>query len=249
MRKRLLIVAFIIIAFLSLVFIADSYFKSEYKNPFRVAKAFSYSYMTKDTERMKSWASKKAYQKIDELQYSQPVEDFGQNDWENFKLVCFRRLGNTIVSTYAYDQFEESPFLYSATLEPVGPLSLWEKSKDFIHYKLPLGDKLVGFPYPEKRWLVVDFFAIDKDAYEKHITVFFNKATKDPKALISELLIDGGKLLGEVERRISYENEWSQAEKIRQNEEMKRLYEHYKGLCINNTEGNLPENDNKMPSE
>ncbi len=96
---------------------------------------------------------------------------------------------------------------------------------------------------------MVDFFTIDEDAYEKHMAVLFNKITKDPKVFISELLIDAEKLLEEVERRSSYENEWGKAEKIRQNEEMKRLYGHYKGLRINNTEGSLSENDNKIPSE
>jgi hypothetical protein len=249
MKKKSLMVAFIIIALIPLIFIADNYFKSDYKDPFRVAKAFSYSYMTKNTKNMKSWASKKVYHKIDQLHYLHPVENFGQNDWGNFKLVCFRRLGDTIVSTCAYDQFEKSPFLYSTTLEPVGPLSLWEKSKDFIYYKLPLGGKLVDFPFPEKRWLVVDFFSTDEDAYEKHVDVFVNKANKDPKTLLSEMLIDADKAIEEVERRCSYENEWGKEEKVRQNEEMKSLYDCYKGLHTNNPEEHSSEKDGNKPPE
>jgi len=246
MRKRPLIVICLIIGICipCLVFILDDFFRSEYEDPFRVAKAFSYSYMTKDTEHMKSWAHKKAYEKIEDLQYSTSVDE-RLSVWDDFELVCFRRLGNTIVSTYAYDLFEKPPFLYTAVLEPVGSLSLWERIKDFIYSDIPLGSKVVGFPDYKRRWLVVDFFSKDENAYEKHINAFIDKVNNEEwNSLISELQVDL-EMLDDISQRQLYEEKWSETGKIRQNEEMKILYWNYKGLQNNNSEGNLPAKDDE----
>jgi len=247
-RKKLLIIVVLIIAIPSIMFILDDYFRSEFENPIRVGKAFSYSYMTKNSKSMKSWTDKKTYNKIDELKYLTPVEDFGiigTSVWEDFKLVCFRRLGHTIVSTYAYDRFEEPPFLYSAVLKPVGPLSLWERCREFIYFRVPLGNRFVGWPHTKQRWLVADFFTGDMDAYEKDITAFFNKT---PDVLISELRIDTEEMLEEIDQRLSYEDKWGKTEKIRQNEEMKVMYRNYKVLHDKNSEENLLEENNTIPS-
>lgn len=234
MRKRPLIVICLIIGVCipCLIFILDDFFRREYEDPFRVAKAFSYSYMTKDTEHMKSWAYKEAYEKIDDLQYSTPVSvDEHLSDWNDFELVCFRRLGNTIVSTYAYDLFKEPPFLYTAVLEPVGSFSLWERVKDFIYFEIPLGSKICGWPRSKQRWLVVDFFT--NDDYEKYITAFLGMTKNEVVDwLFSEQFEE------EIGQRQLYEDMWGDAEKTRQNEEMKILYRNYKGLQNNNADKN-----------
>ena len=171
MRKRRLIFICLIISIcvLCLIFILDDFFRREYEDPFRIAKAFSYSYMTKDTEHMKSWSYKEAHDKIEDLQYSTPSDDRFSN-YDDFKLVCFRRLGDTIVSTYGQQiKFpDELPIFYSAVLQPNGPYSLWERVKEFIYFEVPLGSKICGFPRNKDRWLVVDFFT--NDDYEKYIT-------------------------------------------------------------------------------
>ncbi|MCK4825989.1 hypothetical protein KA005_60130, partial [bacterium] len=242
MRKRTLIVICLIIGICipCLVLILDDFFRSEQEDPFRVAKAFSYSYMTKDTEHMKSWAHKKAYEKIDDLQYSTSVDD-RSSGWDNFELVCLRKLGNTIVSTYAHSPYQEPSFLYTAVLEPVGSHSLWERIKDFIYSDIPLGSKIVKFPYYKQRWLVVDFFTKDEDGYEKHINEFADMVkNKEWNSLLSKLQVDVDLMLDDISKRQLYEEKWSETEKIRQNEEMKILYWNYKGLQNNNAEGNLP---------
>ena len=145
-----------------LIFILDDFFKSDYEDPFRVAKAFSYSYMTKNTKNMKSWAYKEVYEKIDNLQYSTPVDDRFSN-YSDFELVCFQRLGNTIVSTYGQNIIlpVELPLFYSVVLELVGSDSLWERVTEFIYFEVPLGRNICSFPRSKDRWLVVDFFTND----------------------------------------------------------------------------------------
>lgn len=241
MRKRKWIFICLIIGMciLCLVFILDHFFKREYEDPFRVAKAFSYSYMTKDTEHMKSWAYKEAYEKIDDLQYSMPLSvDKRLNDWDDFELVCFRRLGNTIVSTYAQTivSRQELPLFYSAVLEPVGSDSLWERVKDFIHHEIPFGSKICGWTRWKKRWLVVDFFT--NDDYEKFIVAFSAMKHNEVMAwLLSEQFVE------EIGQRQDYEDMWGDVEKTRQNEEMKILYRNYIEHQSKIPEGNLPVKD------
>jgi len=215
MRKLLIIISLII----GIIFIADDCFKSKYQNPLNVAKAFSYSYMIKDSENMKSWADKRIYGKINKLQYSTPVDD-SYRHWEFFELVSFRRLGYTIVCTYAYNDYKNLPLFYSVVLEPTGPSSLWERVKDFIFYKIPFGDKFIGLPHHKDRWLVVDFFT--NDDFETYISDVSKRLEKIVKGEIN-----WKSHIMEIKRRMNYENKWSDEEKIRQNAEMKELYMDY----------------------
>jgi len=210
-----------------LIFVADNYIRSEYKNPFRVASAFSYSYMTKDAKHMKSWADKKIYKEIDKLQYSTPVDYHYVDLFGDFELVCSRRLGNTMVCTYALNHLGAPPLFYSAVLKPVGSPSLWERVKDFIYFDIPLGDEFVGFPYHKQRWLVVDFFT--NDDFEKYISTHLEKTQAEiAVTLIEQLHID-------IDQMENYEDKWSDREKIRQNIEVKELYVDYlKVLDSNN---------------
>jgi len=219
--KKLLIIISLIIGIPSIIFIADNYFRSHSQNPFRVAKAFSYSYMIKNSEYMKSWADKKIYEKINELQYSTPVDSSYEDFWEDFELVSFRKLGNTIVCTYAYTDFDNLPLFYSVVLEPTGLSSLWERVKDFIYFDVPLGDKIVGFPYSKQRWLVVDFFT--DDDIEEYISVLLEKIEK---GAWEDFLIET-KQLEQWEQMKKYENKWGDEEKTWQNAEMKKLYMDY----------------------
>lgn len=238
-KRRRIYIYLIGICVPCLIFILDDFFRREYEDPFRVAKAFSYSYMTKDTEHMKSWAYKEAYEKIDDLQYSTPVsvaEHLGHRD--DFELVCFRRLGYTIVSTYAQTIVvgEELPLFYSAVLEPVGSDSIWERVTDFIYFKVPLGSKICSFPRSKDRWLVVDFFT--NDDYEKYTTALLG--TKNNEAVDWFFSVPSTEEIGQ---RQNYEEMWGDAEKIRQNEEMKILYKNYIELQNKVSEENLPVKD------
>ena len=207
----------------------DSYLRSDYENPFRVGKSFSYNYMTKDSEGMMSWADPIIYEKINELQYSAPVYE----SFANSALVCSCKLGNTIVSTYAYDTYEGLPPFYSVALEPTGLPSLWEKFKNFIYYDVPFGDELFGtFYHCKQRWLVVDFFT--NDDFEKYISAQLEKIGEegiDWQTIETEF----EQMVLEFEQMENYENKWSNEELIRQNREMVKLYTDYlKGLNNNN---------------
>jgi len=237
MRKLLIIVS-LIIGVISIIFIADNYFRSKYQNPFRVAQSFSYSYMIKNSEDMKSWADKRIYGKINKLQYSIPLNDSYGDFWKFFQLVSSRKLGNTMVCTYAYYDYENPPLFYSVVLKPTGSPSLWERIKDFIYFDIPLGDEFVEFPHDKHRWLVVDFFT--NDDLETYI---FTSSEKNPTwfKMTEKGEIDWDALEKKLEQikmkrkqMENYENEWSDEEKIRQNAEMKKLYMDYlKGLDNN----------------
>jgi len=232
--RKLLIILCAIIGVTCLIFIADNYIRSEYEDPFRVSKAFSYSYMTRDATHMKTWGDKEIHKQIDQLQYSTHVNDTYANFWESFQLVSFRRVGSTIVSTYAYNAFEDQPLFYSVVMKPNGSPSLWERVKDFIYFDLPFGDKMVGFPHNKKRWLVADFFT--NDDFEEYVSEWIERIEKrDINWLHNRLKIDK-QLLTEIEQRQNYEDKWSATEKIRQNEEIKKLYRDYKGLRNNDNE-------------
>lgn len=204
----------------------DNYLRSDSENPLRVGKSFSYNYMTKDSEGMKSWADPIIYEKINELQYSAPVYEGFANSTGYFELVCSRKLRNTIVCTYAYDDtYKGLPLFYSVVLEPTGSPSLWEKVKNFIYYDIPFGDELFGTFYQYKqRWLVVDFFT--NDDFEKYISAQLEKIEKE-KIDWQNFEIKYEQMILEIEQMGNYENKWSNEEMIRQNKEIIKLYTDY----------------------
>jgi hypothetical protein len=217
----------------------DNYLRSNSENPLRVGKSFSYSYMTKDSEGMKSWADPIIYEKINKLQYSAPVCAYFANFARDLKLLCSRKLGDTIVSTYAYDTYEDYlpikdlPLFYSVVLQPTGLPSLWEKVKNFIYYDMPFGDEVFGTFYQNKqRWLVVDFFT--NDNFEKYTSAQLEKIGKE-KINWQNFEIEPKQMILKIEQMENYENKWSNEEMIRQNKEMIKLYTDYlKGLNNSN---------------
>jgi len=235
MRKFLIILC-LIIGIPSIVFIADDYLRSDYENPFTVGKAFSYLYMFKDSERMKSWADDNIYKKIDDLEYSAPIIDFDDppqfaaDIWEYLELVSSCKLGYTLVCTYGYTaEYENSPYFYSVVLTPVGPDSLWERFKNFLHFKVPVVKYFVGMADVKLRWLVVDFFTTDDfqtyvDAFEKEIEQI-RKKEFDWEGLKEEFEFEQIEMM--LERERNFEDKWGEREKIKQNEEMKKLYMDY----------------------
>ena len=244
MRKFLIILS-LIIGIPSIIFIADDYFKSDLEDPFKVGNAFSYCYMLKNSEGMKLWAEKKIYKKIDDLQYSTPINYFeGLGDiWQNFELVSCRKFGATLVCTYAYAtyDYENLPYFYSVILKPVGPHSLWERFKSFVYFKVPFGDIFIGKytfgkTYIKERWLAVDFFT--NDDFQKYVDAFkedVEKIRKDREGFKKEikLWIEQTKIM--VEREKNFEDKWGEREKVKQNEEIKKLYMDYlKYLDSNN---------------
>ena len=125
--KKIIIIFLLIIGIPSIIFIADDEIRSYYENPFKVGKVFSYYYMTKSSEDMKNKADKIIYEKIDGLQYyNSTLLNDNINYWDNFELVCSRKIWNTIVFTYAYYEYDKNlSFLYSVVLKPTGLPSLW----------------------------------------------------------------------------------------------------------------------------
>lgn len=233
--KKFIIIVFLIISIPSIIFIADDNRRSKYENPFKVGKVFSYYHMTISPEDMKLYADKKIYGKIDGLlQYSAPLI-YEINYWDDFKLVCSRKIRNNIVCTYAYSDYLDPPFFYSVVLKPIGSISLWERVKDIIYFEIPFGYKFVNFYHRKQRWLVVDFFT--NDDFENY---YVTSRKKDTELLKSgefmQVLKNNIKQIDLNARQIqSYADKWSEGEMIRQNEEMKKLYkDSLKGLNNNN---------------
>jgi hypothetical protein len=181
--------------------------------------------MTKRSKDMKLYADNKTYEKIDDLQYLAPY-NYEINYCDSVELVCSRKIWNAIVCTYAYfDYFKNVSFLYSVVLEPTGLPSLWEKVKYFIYCDIPFGNKYVWLSYHKQRWLVVDFFT--NDDFEKY---HFASREKDLELIKSGEFTQASESelkqfvlnIGQIE---SYEDKWIEEEMIRQNKEMKKLYE------------------------
>lgn len=231
--KKFIIILFLVIVVPSIIFIGDNFFRSDSENPLTVGEGFSYNYMTKDSEGMMSWADPIIYEKINELKYSAPVYEGFANSAGDFELMCFRKLGNTIVCTYAYNTYEGLPLFYSVVLKPTGLPSLWEKVKDFIYSDIPFGDELVGpFYHHKQRWLVIDFFT--NDDFEKYISSQLEKM-EEWEIDWQAIKIEFEQMILEIEQMENYENTWSNKEMIRQNKEMIKLYTDYlKGLNSNN---------------
>jgi len=227
--KKLKVILFLIIVVPSIIFIGDNYLRSDHENPFRVGRAFSYNYMTKDSEGMMSWVDPTIYEKIDGLQYLAPY-NFGADYWDIFELVYSRKIWNTIVCTYAYYEYGKNlSFLYSVVLKPTGLPSLWEKTKDFIYFKVPFGDNFISSTIHKQRWLVVDFFTTD-DFENYYITSQEKIFELKNKEKINEFLstfekeLEQTLLIAQKFWNWNNSNEWGKMEMVRQNREMKKLY-------------------------
>lgn len=241
--KYLIIIIFVTLAFLILLFIGDSYFKKDYENPLRVAEAFACSLMVKDAKHMKSWSCKEIHNKIDKLESSQfpdyllsvADERFGSN----FKLVCFRRLADTIVCTYALDNStflfnpHNTPLLYTVVLEPCGPISLWERVKEFVYWKVPFGENIFGYPHIKQRWLAIDFHSEDnlEELYAQKIQEFKELLQKVKTSVKEKTYKDFNELVEKASDRLHTRllqlNQWREQEKIEQNSQMRKLYRDY----------------------
>jgi len=227
--KKFIIIIFLIICIPSIIFIADDKIRSYYENPFKVGKVFSYYYMTKNSEDMKSKADPIIYEKIDGLEYLAPY-NYGTNSWDIFELVCSRKIWNTIVCTYAYYEYDKNlSFLYSAVLKPTGLPSLWERTKDFIYFKVPFGDNFISSTIYKQRWLVVDFFTTD-DFENYYITSQENFFELTNQEKINEFLstlekeLEQSLLIAQKMWNWNSSDEWGKREMIRQNREIKKLY-------------------------
>ena len=239
--KKFIIIIFLIIGIPSIIFIADDKIRSYYENPFKVGKVFSYYYMTKSSEDMKSKADKIIYEKIDGLQYLAPY-NYDTNSWDIFELVYSRKIWNTIVCTYAYYEYGKNlSFLYSVVLKPTGLPSLWERTKDFIYIKVPFGDKFISSTIHKQRWLVVDFFTTD-DFENYYITSQENLFNLTNQEKINEFVsnvekeLEHSLLIAQKMWNWNNSNEWGKREMIRQNREIKKLYADIFKEIINNNE-------------
>lgn len=223
--KKFIIIIFLIIGIPSIIFMGDNHLRSDHENPFRVGRAFSYNYMTKDSEAMASWADPTIYEKIDGLQYLAPY-NYGTNSWDIFELVCSRKIWNTIVCTYAYYEYDKNlSFLYSVVLKPTGLPSLWERTKAFIYLKVPFGDNFISSTVHKQRWLVTGFFTTDD--FENYYMISQEKTfelTNDEFPSTIEKELEQTLLIAQKMWNWNNSNEWGKREMIRQNREIKKLY-------------------------
>ena len=226
--KKIIIIFLLIIGIPSIIFIADDEIRSYYENPFKVGKVFSYYYMTKSSEDMKNKADKIIYEKIDSLQYyNSTLLNDNINYWDNFELVCSLKIWNTIVCTYAYYEYDKNlSFLYSVVLKPTGLPSLWERTKDFIYFKVPFGDNFISSTIYKQRWLVVDFFTTDD--FENYYTASWEKdlelIEKGEFVSVFKKEFEQSLLIAQKMWNWNNSNEWGKREIIRQNREIKKLY-------------------------
>jgi len=246
MKKKfryLIIIICVTLASVLLLLIGDSYFEKDYENPIRVAEAFAYSLMVKDAKHMKSWSCKEIHNKIDKLESSQfpdyltSVAAGGHRS--HFKLVCFRRLADTIVCTYAltdvgFLDFNPAPLFYTVVLEPLGPNSLWERVKEFVCFEVPFGDSIIGHPLTKQRWLAVDYYTEDDlDKIESQILIKFKTMGEILRKDMGEKP-DMDKFFDQLKTeflwRLASQNQWREHEKIEQNVQMRKLYKNYGGV-------------------
>jgi hypothetical protein len=215
----------------------DNHFKKDYENPLRVAEAFAYSLMTKDVEHMKSWSWKEIHNEIDKMKSTQFADFSLQRTFgANFRLVCFRRLDETIVCTYAltdvgFMNFTSQPLFYTVALLPIGPDSIWERVKKFVSFKVPFGDNIITHTHSKQRWLVVDYYTEDNyDEVLSQILITF-KTFGQSSGKNTSKKFDTMKFIDEIttgiQSRLAYQNQWRDQEKIEQNLQMRRLYQDF----------------------
>lgn len=151
-----LIIIFVIIGIIWAGFWLDTRFRLEYRDPFRVAKCFTYSLMVQDKDAMKSWAGEHALnkplrKKIDKLKFKRdfgkiqvpfspqerlPREFISERVWDKFHLVAFERLYNEIVCTY---MLEMEPFPL-----PTGTPKWYKEGDRWLTYTVALSK--VSYP-------------------------------------------------------------------------------------------------------
>ena len=235
--KKVFIILSIILC-LPLIYIVDDFFRKDYEDPFKVGKRFSFGYMLEDKSHMKSWSDKKFHDKIDKLPYEAPVH-YGEIEghfWKSLDLVSSRKIGFTIVCTYALIEFDRLPLFYTVVLEPVAPSSYWERFKNFVYFKIPLGDKILNKLSKKDRWLVVDFFTNDDfEAYSDTLV----------KEIYEQDILKKIEQFGKAIKVLKiYEKDWSNKEKIDQNEEMRKLYTDYLNIWLEIKNNKLSDNLN-----
>lgn len=232
-RKIITTISIIFILFfivVAIIFIFDSFFKnSDYGEPFNVGEKFVISYMLKDAENMKVWSDSSIYSRINELHYTKRINTIDATTYEEVGLITHVKLENIIVatySTYSYGDslFKDEPLFYTVVLQPFGSETLWEKFKEFIYYKIPLGDKFFkSLPVINERWIVMDFYS--NDDFEKYYNEKIEKLSNINSWLSQQ---NNLKFNEEIYDKLSkYEKNWSQLEKIKQNDEIKNLYNLY----------------------
>ena len=198
-----------------IIFFVENYFKNEFKSPTIIGKKFAYWYMVRDPY-MKTFASKKIHKKIDRFCSSNINLHSEWIDYYDYlELSAFQRLGDLVVASYIFNDYPEEPFVYSVVLQPIGPVTLWERFKFFLFFKLHLGD----LPYLNQRWLVVDYYS--NDNFEQYIE------SLKSGAVLSQLIMSSKKTLEEFimdyTRQDNFEDIWSKEEKFKQNSEVKKL--------------------------
>ena len=200
--------------------------------------------MTENSDDMKLYSDKKIYEQIDNLQYDVPyLFDTNFPGPSDVKLVCSRKIWNTIACTYGihYKYGENLPFLYSVILKPSELPTLWENTKKFIYFEIPFGDRLISSILPRKqRWLVVDFFTTD-DFINYYTASQINEINLINQGKIDEYISTSNKELEQtllIAQKLwdwNNSNEWGKREMIQQNKEIKQLYtDIFKEININN---------------
>lgn len=257
-KRLILYIGLALILITIVLYFQDSNLKC-FEDPTWVAHSFSYGLIIGDKQHTKNLSAKYIHNKID-INFTNEIptgwlEEFVRG--KDLELVYLRRLRYSIVCTFKLDSIDLVPgifsregdprfFFYTILVEPVGPSSWWETIKDFIYFKVPLGDKLVSW-HTQERWLVTDFYSED-DFTNYFITYMerFKSMGKEIKSLLNETSYRDGneskwaetfakRLVSSLERDMNYINDWKNRELKRQNAETKALYADYLGISDTNS--------------
>lgn len=191
-------------------------FIEDYTYPFEVGRKFAYSFMIRDPFHMKTWSSVAIHKKIDLLSYKAKSGNDFPDYYQHFDLVVSRRIGVTLVCTYALMLEDAIPIpTYTLILNPYGPLTVVERIQKYIYFNFDFAKRFMDWPATPNRWLVFDFLAKNDFDFEQY-------ASKDISEDFDENILEK-----KFERMDKFEEEWSNKEMERQNREMVEIYMSY----------------------
>jgi hypothetical protein len=199
-----------------LVNYVNNIFLEDYTDPVEVGRKFAYSFMIKDPFHMKTWSIPAIHKNIDLLSYRDKSGNEDTDYYNYFNLVASRRIGDTLICTYALMLEDVIPIpAYSVILKPYGPLTILEKIKKYIYLNFIYATRIMDWPVATNRWIVFDFLPRNDFDFEQY-------ATKDIAEDIDENILEG-----KIERMGKFEKAWSDKEMEKQNREIVEIYNSY----------------------
>ncbi len=189
----------------------------DYTIAYDVGRKFAYSLMTRDIDHMKAWSSPTIHKKIDELSLNTSLAHNLPDFYNFFDLVACRRVGITLVCSYALMLEDAKPFpVYSVLLKPYGPLTVLEKIKRYLYFEFEFASKFTDWPKSPDRWLVYDFLLPENGFdFQKYIHEDIN------------VDIDVDTFEQKMETMGKFEEVWGVREIEQQNREVREIYHSY----------------------